>query len=193
MQTTDGKPSHSQPKKGDNTQFAIDVRMKKKKQLQAEFTAVFKQYEGSVINVCAFFAGDNREDFRDLYQDIASALWESWSTYRGESKHNTWVTGVALNTARKYLEHRKRMPQFVELRDSLCYHLADEASDPLYQTLYELIDSLDNDKDREIMYLYLNNKKYSEIARETETTESAVKQRIYRIKKKLKQLNEQQQ
>lgn len=167
--------------------------MNKKKQLQAEFTAVFKQYEGSVINVCAFFAGDNREDFRDLYQDIASALWESWPTYRGESKHNTWVTGVALNTARRYLEHRMRMPEFVELRDTLCYNLADDASDPLYQTLYELIDSLDNNSDREIMYLYLANKKYSEIARETGTTESAVKQRIYRIKKKLKQLNEQRQ
>lgn len=183
----------SQKKNGDSVRFAIDATMDKKKQQQVEFTAVFKQYEGSVINVCAFFAGDNREDFRDLYQDIASALWESWSTYRGKSKHNTWVTGVALNTARKYLEHRKRMPQFVELRDSLCYHLADEATDPLYQTLYELIDSLDNDNDREIMYLYLANKKYSEIARETGTTESAVKQRIYRIKKKLKQLNEQQQ
>ena len=161
--------------------FAIDATMDKKKQQQVEFTAVFKQYEGSVINVCAFFAGDNREDFRDLYQDIASALWESWPTYRGESKHNTWVTGVALNTARRYLEHRKRMPEFVELRDTLCYNL------------YELIDSLDNDNDREIMYLYLANKKYSEIARETGTTESAVKQRIYRIKKKLKQLNEQRQ
>ena len=43
------------------------------------------------------------------------------------------------------------------------------------------------------MYLYLAEKKYSEIARETKTTESAVKQRIYRIKKKLKQLNEQRQ
>jgi RNA polymerase sigma factor (sigma-70 family) len=85
------------------------------------------------------------------------------------------------------------MPEFVELRDTLCYNLADDASDPLYQTLYELIDSLDNDSDREIMYLYLAKKKYSEIARETGTTESAVKQRIYRIKKKLKQLNEQQQ
>jgi len=167
--------------------------MNKKKQLQAEFTAAFKQCEGSVIRVCAFFAGNNRENFRDLYQDIASALWESWPTYRGESKLSTWVTGVALNTACRYLEHQKRMPQFVELRENLCYNLADEASDPLYQTLYELIDSLDNDKDREIMYLYLANKKYSEIARETNTTESAIKQRIYRIKKKLKQLNEQQQ
>ena len=182
-----------QKKNGDSVRFAIDATMDKKKQQQAEFTAVFKQYEGSVINVCAFFAGDNREDFRDLYQDIASALWESWSTYRGKSKHNTWVTGVALNTARRYLEHRKRMPEFVELRDTLCYNLADDASDPLYQTLYELIDSLDNDSDREIMYLYLAEKKYSEIARETKTTESAVKQRIYRIKKKLKQLNEQRQ
>ena len=167
--------------------------MNKKKQLQAEFTAAFKQCEGCVISICAFFAGNNRENFRDLYQDIASALWENWPTYRGESKLSTWVTGVALNTARRYLEHHKRMPQFVELRENLCYNLADEASDPLYQTLYELIDSLDNDKDREIMYLYLANKKYSEIARETNTTESAVKQRIYRIKKKLKQLNEQQQ
>lgn len=174
-------------------QFSIVDGMKKKKQQQAEFTAVFKQYEGSVLNVCSFYAGDNHEDFRDLYQDIASALWESWPTYRSHSKLNTWVTGVALNTARRYLEHRKRMPEFVELRESLCYNLADEASDPLYQSLYELIDSLDNDLDREIIYLYLAKKKYSEIAQETGFTESAVKQRIYRIKKKLKQLNDQRQ
>jgi RNA polymerase sigma-70 factor (ECF subfamily) len=161
--------------------------------LEGEFLELLNRCQGTILRLCMLYTDRQPDSINDLYQDIASALWESWSTYRGKSKHNTWVTGVALNTARKYLEHRKRMPQFVELRDSLCYHLADEASDPLYQTLYELIDSLDNDNDREIMYLYLANKKYSEIARETGTTESAVKQRIYRIKKKLKQLNEQRQ
>ena len=185
-----------QKKNGDSVRFAIDATMDKRKQQQAEFTAVFKQYEGSVINVCAFFAGDNREDFRDLYAFVrqqcsktASVSYEVFFRDVGGAETRVRVVPFGEVVRRKDVVEGLK----AELRDSLCYHLADEASDPLYQTLYELIDSLDNDNDREIMYLYLANKKYSEIARETGTTESAVKQRIYRIKKKLKQLNEQQQ
>ena len=154
---------------------------------------MLSQSEGTLVKVCLCFSKPNSEEFRDLYQDIVCALWESWRTYRGKSKLNTWVTSVAINTAVKYYRKRKRMPQFVEIIDNMCDNFVDEGPDTCYQHLYELIESLDSGEDRKLVYLYLDKKSIREIAKETGITEAAVKQRLYRIKKKLKQLKDTEQ
>ena len=66
--------------------------------------------------------------------------------------------------------------------------LADEATDLRYHRLYDLIDRLDDDDERKLLFLYLDRKRLREIAEITGTTETAVKQKLYRIKQKLNDL-----
>ena len=155
---------------------------------QTEFLKMLRQCEGTLMKVCLYFTDRRRDDFRDLYQEIACTIWEAWPTFRGESDVNTWVTRIALNVAGQEIRKRKRMPQFVELEESFYDTLADEASDLRYHRLYNLIDRLDDDDERKLLFLYLDRKRLREIAEITGTTESAVKQKLYRIKQKLNDL-----
>jgi len=60
---------------------------------------MLRQCEGTLVKVCFYFTGRRRDDFRDLYQEIACNLWEAWPSFRGDSNVNTWVTRIALNVA----------------------------------------------------------------------------------------------
>lgn len=153
-----------------------------------EFLKMLRHCEGTLIKVCLYFTDRSRDDFRDLYQEIACTLWEAWPTFRGESDLNSWVTRIALNVAGQEIRKRKRLPQFVELDESFYDTLADEATDLRYHRLYDLIDRLDDDDERKLLFLYLDRKRLREIAEITGTTETAVKQKLYRIKQKLNNL-----
>lgn len=153
-----------------------------------EFLKMLRHCEGTLIKVCLYFTDRSRDDFRDLYQEIACTLWEAWPTFRGESDLNTWVTRIALNVAGQEIRKRKRLPQFVELDESFYDTLADEATDLRYHRLYDLIDRLDDDDERKLLFLYLDRKRLREIAEITGTTKTAVKQKLYRIKQKLNAL-----
>lgn len=144
-----------------------------------------------MVKVCLCFTDREREDFRDLYQEIACTLWNSWNSYRGESSLNTWVTQVALNVAGQEFRKRSRMPQFVALDESIYDTIADEATDIRFQRLYSLIDRLESDEDRKLLFLYLDKKRLREIAVIAGITEAAVKQKLYRIRQQLLELREQ--
>ena len=154
---------------------------------------MLQQCEGTLVRVCLYFAHSNRNDFQDLYQEIAYTLWKSWPTFRGESQPNTWVTRVAVNTAVRYFRKRNRMPQFIEVDQTLLENIADKASDDRYQQLYDLIDLIDNDDDRKILYLYLDKLPLSQIAQILGTSTAAVKQKLYRIRIQLKKLKDQEE
>lgn len=157
-------------------------------QRHTEFHEMLNKCEGTLVKVCLYFT-NNRDDFLDLYQEIVCTLWESWDSFRGESDTNTWATRVALNVAKQNVRKRKRLPQFILLDESHCDLLVDEATDLRYQQLYSLIDQL-NEDDRELLFLYLDRKRMQQIAAITGSTETAVKQKIYRIKIKLLQLKQ---
>ena len=163
--------------------------MKNDTRQHQEFLQMLRQCEGTIVKVCLCFTNRQADEIRDLYQEIACTLWEAWPSFRGGSDPNTWVTSIALNVAAQEKRRRKQLPQFVELDESLYDSLADEASDQRYRRLYELIDRL-GDEDRKLLFLYLDRKRLREIAKMTGYSETAVKQRLYRIKKKLITLNQ---
>ena len=163
------------------------MRMKVETRRHTEFLKMLRQCEGTLVKVCLCFSNRRRDDLRDLYQEIACTLWESWPTFRGESDLKTWVTRIALNVAGQEVRKRRRRPQFVELDESTYATLADEANDLLHQRLYSLIDRLE-DEERKLLYLSLDDLPLREIAGLTGTTEAAVKQKLYRIRQKLNNL-----
>ena len=165
--------------------------MKPDERQQTEFLQRLRHCEGTLTKVCLYFTDRRRDDFRDLYQEIACTLWEAWPTFRGESDLNTWVTRIALNVAGQEIRKRKRLPQFVELDESFYDTLADEATDIRYHRLYDLIDRLDDDDERKLLFLYLDRKRLREIAEITGTTETAVKQKLYRIRQQLIEIKNQ--
>lgn len=142
-----------------------------------------------LLRVCLNSGLRDSDEMNDLYQDIVCALWGSWPSFRGESRVETWVMSVALNVAHMQERRRRRGPTFVEFDGSLFDRLADEASEPLNAQLYRLIEQLSPD-DQRLIYLYIDRVPLRQAAAEMNLSEDAVRQRIARIKRKLKKIKE---
>lgn len=144
-----------------------------------------------LYNVCLAFTDRRPENVDDLYQEIVCNLWRGWPKFRGKSDATSWVYRVALNTAGMELRRRKRRDfgTPVPIDKGLQILLADE-SDPLRERLYELIDKLPEDE-KKLLFLHFDNLTNAQIAAITGKSESAIKQRLYRIRQKLLQIKKQ--
>ncbi|MBR4738447.1 MAG: sigma-70 family RNA polymerase sigma factor [Bacteroidales bacterium] len=156
---------------------------------EREFMAMLRSVEGTITRVCLYFAGRDTEVFKELYDWIVSELWRSYPYFQRTSGVNTWVYRLAVNTAMRHMRRRYRRPHLVAFSPRLADSLADTQQDELVTRLYELIGCLPAD-DQKLLFLYLDKVPLRNIAEVMHTNENTVKQRLKRLKHKLKIMNE---
>jgi len=156
-------------------------------QKEDDFIRVIKQNEGVIFKITTMYT-DNRDDQKDLYQDVVYQLWKSFDSFRADSKISTWMYRVALNTALTKLKKRKKMGHAVSIDKVIMQQT--ENYNPEFEEklklLYAHIKDL-NVLEKGLMLLLLEGKKYDEIAEITGLSPSNVGTKISRIKQKLKQ------
>ena len=159
---------------------------------QAYFVEMIYENIGIIYKICKLYAAE--EDRDDLKQEMIYQLWKSYPTYRGNSRFQTWMYRVALNTA--MLGLRARKIRYTSLTDREVV-IPDESSDVLekesrIRRMYQQISKL-NDLDKTIIFLYLEQCSYEEIAGITGISQKNVSVRLVRIREKLKtQLSKQE-
>ena len=138
--------------------------------------------------------GSRRTDRDDLFQEIATQVWNSIPRFRGESTVTTWLYRVALNSAlawsRKESKHRDRMKPLEGEESALSE--TSRTKDPRLSWLYEQIARLDH-VDRSLTLLLLDGLSYREMAETLGISESHVGVKINRIKNYLKGLTKEEQ
>ncbi|WP_297100581.1 sigma-70 family RNA polymerase sigma factor [uncultured Draconibacterium sp.] len=157
--------------------------------MEKEFLHIIQKNQGIIHKVCNIYC-DTEDDRSDLFQEIVVQLWKSYPNFRRESKVSTWMYRVALNTAITSFKKSKRRPD----QSSLTYEnfqIEDEKYDTETEenikVLHKAIQQLTG-IEKSIVLLYLENKKYEEIAEITGITQNYVRVKMNRIKKKLKKL-----
>ncbi|RNI31582.1 RNA polymerase sigma factor [Rufibacter latericius] len=154
--------------------------------LQEQFTHVIQENKGLILKIAAMYT-NTLDDRKDLQQEIVFQLWKSYASFKQESKLSTWMYRVALNTAISQLQQTKRRVSTTPLEldaDGLAEEY-DKAEEEQIQQMHAQIQSL-NLLDRGIILLFLEGKKYDEIAAIVGITSSNVGTRISRIKEKLR-------
>lgn len=157
--------------------------------MEKEFLEIIQKNQGIIHKVCNMYC-DSREDRSDLFQEIVAQLWKSYPSFRQESKVTTWMYRVALNTAITSFKKSKRRPD----QNGLTYEnfqLADEEYDTETEDNIKLLHTAVSQLtgvEKSIILLFLENKKYEEIAEITGITQNYVRVKMNRIKKKLKKL-----
>ena len=157
--------------------------------LEKEFVQIISQNQGIIHKVCSIYC-DSEEDRRDLFQEILTQLWKSFPSFRSESKFSTWMYRVALNTAITSFKKSKRQPvqSGIEIENfQLAEEEYDHETEMQIKLLHKAIAHLSG-VEKSIILLYLENKKYEEIAEITGITQNYVRVKMNRIKKKLKKL-----
>ena len=157
--------------------------------MEKEFIQIIQKNQGIIHKVCNIYC-DNQDDRNDLFQEIVAQLWKSFPSFRNESKFSTWMYRVALNTAITSFKKTKRRPD----QSNLTYEnfqIEDEGYDTEIEEhikqLHKAVAQLTG-VEKSIILLYLENKKYEEIAEITGITQNYVRVKMNRVKKKLKKL-----
>ena len=131
------------------------------------------------------FAKD-ADEVNDLFQEVLINLWSGLSQFRGESKVDTWIYRVSLNTCISS-DRKKKLATVPLTMDINLFEDNDEDTRQI-QMLYKRIHQL-KPFDRAIVLLWLENMSYEEIAAIVGVTAKNVSVRLYRIKEQLKQMS----
>ena len=81
------------------------------------FKTLVEQYQDRVINTCYGFVRD-KEDARDVAQDVFIEIYQSLENFREEAKLSTWIYRISVTKSLDFLRRKnrkKRMGQFKRL------------------------------------------------------------------------------
>lgn len=166
--------------------FALLSSSKEKQRVREEkFSAVMREYNHIVSGIC-FSYSSNADDMKDLRQDIMINIWKGLPSFKGESSTATWIYRVALNTCVSTVRKRSRKPATVPIGNTDVS--SDDNSDfemkERIEQLHSLISEL-SPLDKAVITMWLDERKYEEIAEVTGLSRNNVAVRINRIKKGL--------
>jgi RNA polymerase sigma-70 factor, ECF subfamily len=148
----------------------------------------------------------NREEARDIAQEVFITVFKAIHLFRGESKFSTWLYRIATNHCKnrlKYLGRRAVYPKtpLDELSEreqlesaSMSTSSSIERPDRLIEgreverLLQEALEELDEDHRLLIVLRDVQNLSYQEIAEITQLAEGTVKSRLHRARAALREL-----
>ncbi|WP_350291333.1 RNA polymerase sigma factor [uncultured Croceitalea sp.] len=157
------------------------------KDLEHKFVTELESNQNIVHKVCSLYTSD-RDSHNDLFQEITIQLWKAYPKFRGEAKFSTWMYRVALNTAITLYRKSKRRVKTQDF-DSVIYKIKtdeyDDTEERQLKLIYDAVKQL-GDIDKALVFLYLEDKDYSEIAATLGITEVNARVKMNRIKNKLR-------
>jgi RNA polymerase sigma-70 factor (ECF subfamily) len=159
------------------------------KKLEKEFVGKLETNQNIVHKICRIYA-NGEAAHKDLFQEITIQLWKAYPKFRGDSKFSTWMYRVALNTAITLYRKQKRRVKTQDWDQYSFKIKAEEYDDTTEQNLklmYQAIKEL-NDIDKALVFLYLEDKNYTEISDALGISEVNARVKMNRVKKKLKEL-----
>lgn len=157
------------------------------KELEHQFVTELQDNQNIVHKVCTLYTND-QDAHKDLFQEITIQLWKAYPKFRGESKFSTWMYRVALNTAiTLYRKSKKRID--THNYESVIFKIKaeeyDETEEQQLSLMYQAIRQL-GDIDKALVFMYLEDKNYSEISEVLGITEVNARVKMNRIKTKLR-------
>jgi RNA polymerase sigma-70 factor (ECF subfamily) len=134
----------------------------------------------------------SREDAEELSQDVFMKAFRHLDTFKGESSFSTWLYRIAYNTA--ISETRKKKWEYLAIEEAQIENVSEEQvaaamgiSDELepIRRLELAMEKLPPNDKALILLFYMEDKSVDEIAQISGLSQSNVKTRMHRIRKKL--------
>lgn len=154
------------------------------------FSIVVDRYGDGVLRLAMRIVGDH-DLARDIVQETFIKAWSHLGRWRGKSTLSTWLFRIAYNTAITHMRRRRR--PLVSLHSSV----ADEEepfsseeenvlSEERYAELEAALGRLAPDERALVTLFYNDDCSVAECARIMRLSESNIKVRLHRVRKKLK-------
>lgn len=154
---------------------------------ERDFERVVRSHKSTIYTVCYMFSKD-RDEVQDLFQDTLINLWQGYDNFRGESKVDTWIWRVALNTCVSAERKKKRRGERVPLSMASDLFSDTDAESKQVQQLYRCINKL-NLMDRALILLWLENMSYEDMGAIMGISPKNISVKLVRVKQQLIELS----
>lgn len=157
--------------------------------LEKSFVKQLQENQNLIHKICRLYTS-SEDAHKDLFQEITIQLWKAFPQFRGDSKFTTWAYRVALNTAITLYRKKTKTINTIEFDNTLHkvnqeeYNYEEEENIKL---LYKAVKQL-NDIEKALVFMYLEDKDYNEIAETLGISEVNARVKMNRIKGKLKKI-----
>ncbi|MGH2623491.1 MAG: RNA polymerase sigma factor, partial [Sphingobacterium sp.] len=155
--------------------------------LEQEFVDLLESNQNILHKICKLYTYD-AASHQDLFQEIVIQLWKSYPKFKGDAKFSTWAYRVSLNTAISLYRGKKTKISTVEWDQSFLnirYEEYNATEEEQLNYLYDAVRLL-SDVDKALVYMYLEDKDYAEIAETLGITEGNARVKMNRVKIKIK-------
>jgi len=166
---------------------------------RAAFRTLVERYEGMVFDLTHQYA-DGPEDAEDLAQDVFARAYRRIDDLRNPDRFSSWLYGIALNRCRDYVKNVRRdtyafshtddhegadvLPTNGRAQDDEL--MAEERGDHLWNALDELSATYATP----FLLKYRDGLTYKAMSKRMNVSVSALKVRVHRARKKLRNLLE---
>ena len=159
--------------------------------LEKSFVKQLRENQNIIHKICRLYtSGDDAH--KDLFQEITIQLWKAFPKFRGDSKFSTWAYRVALNTAITLYRKSTKSIQTTDY-DKHQFFISQEEynfeEEERIKLMYQAVHQL-NDIEKALVFMYLEDKDYTEIAETLGISEVNARVKMNRIKGKLKKILE---
>ncbi|MCQ2344936.1 MAG: sigma-70 family RNA polymerase sigma factor [Paludibacteraceae bacterium] len=152
-----------------------------------EFTRIVRENKGTIFTVCYMFSKDE-DEVNDMFQEVLVNLWKGFEGFKGESKVETWIYRVALNTCISMERSKKRRGKRMPLSMEANLYIDRDTKSMQIRQLHKRIQRL-GVIDRAIVLMWLEDMSYEEIADVIGITAQNVGVKLHRIKEELRSDN----
>lgn len=154
---------------------------------QIVFEQLFIEYRDKVYRLCYSYTR-NQTLSEDLVQECFSKAWQHFPDFENRSDIGTWIYRIAANTCLMHL--RKSTKSILEYKEIVQSSILEETNDEIEErssVLFNAINQLE-EMDRLIISMVLEDIPQKQIGEVLGINENNVNIKVYRIKKKLKEL-----
>lgn len=123
----------------------------------------------------------NDDDCADAIQEAIVKAFSKLHTLRSDSYAKTWLIRILINECYSFMRKEKKL---VSLEEYPLEDAAQERED--YSDLYEAISRLPQEIRLSVILYYMEGYSIKEVAQLLDTTESAIKNRLMRARKRLR-------
>lgn len=157
--------------------------------LENQFLNLMEKHKGVIFKISRMYM-DNKDDQKDLFQEITYQVWKSFTNFEGKSEFSTWMYRIALNTAITFLKSEKKR-SFIQNDEIENFKIKqedyNEQDEINLKKMYDAIHQL-NPIDKALIFYYLEDIPGKEIASQLGISEVNARVKMNRAKEKLKQL-----
>jgi RNA polymerase sigma factor (sigma-70 family) len=169
---------------------------------KAAFKNIVDAYQNFVYNTCLGIV-KNEEDAEDLSQEVFVQVYQSISSFKGDSKLSTWVYRIAVTKSLDHERKKKRKKRFGFMRSIVGedgevvinppdFHHPGIALDQKENAaiLFKAIDHLPENQRVAFVLNKVEGLSYQEVSGIMQTSVSSIESLLHRAKKNLKKILE---